>query len=78
MSDEISPEQHLADHVAWRAIEPELKAFIEERRKNREFWERIRQQVVGGVILGAIGAIGTFLYWLGGLVMHIISNGNTH
>lgn len=65
MMDEISPEQHIADHTAWRAIEPDLRAFLEERRRARDRWERVRTQVVGGLILAVFSAVGSALWWVG-------------
>jgi len=71
----MSPEQHEEDHAAWRAIEPELRAFLDERKAARERWERVRTNVIGGVILAAIGGVGSFLYWIGCIAIEQASQG---
>lgn len=71
----ITPEQAKADHMFLSEFKEELQLFLQERRRSRERWEKIRVNVVGGVILSAMGGVATALYWVGSLAMQAIQNG---
>lgn len=73
MSGDISPEQHIADHTAWRALEPELREFLADRRATKDRWEKVRTQVVGGAILAAIGTVGSGLFFVGKVFIEAIN-----
>lgn len=76
MSEEISPEQHAADHAAWRELLPELQQLVKYEVERRERWEKIRAQVIGGLILALMGAIGSGLLWLGKTAIESVGKGH--
>lgn len=43
-----------ADHHAY------IADLIERAKRRREMWDRVRQQVVGWAVIGALGAAGTW------------------
>lgn len=71
----ITPEQAKADHLFLSEFKAELKMFLEERRRSRERWEKVRVNVLGGAILSAIGGLATALYWVGSVFLQAIQNG---
>lgn len=75
MSEEISPEQHAADHKGWQEVAPELREFLADRKATKERWEKVRAQVIGGMILSALGGIAWLLGWIGEVVMEAIRSG---
>lgn len=75
MSDDLSPEQHIADHMAWQELGPELREFLADRRATKERWEKIRAQVIGGAILACVGGVGTLLWKIGSLAMQAMQEG---
>ena len=75
MSEQLSPEQHAADHAAWQELGPELREFLADRRRATERMEKIRGQVIGGAILALFGAIGSFLLWVGKLALEQLQQG---
>jgi len=62
-------EQHIADHEWIRECKEELMLYVEAQKRSRERWEKIRTQVIGGLILSAIGGVGTVLFWVGRIVL---------
>lgn len=62
-------EQHVADHEWIRECKAELMLYVDAQKRSRERWEKIRAQVIGGLILSAIGAVGSLLFWIGKLVI---------
>lgn len=71
----VSPEQAKADHEFLKEWKQEMLLFLEERKRTRERWEKVRVNVVGGVILGVLGGIVSFLYWVGSIAMQLVQNG---
>lgn len=68
----IPVEQARADHEFLAECKAELVMFLDERKRSRERWEKIRAQVIGGLILSAIGAVGSLLFWVGKIVLEHI------
>jgi hypothetical protein len=51
----LSPEEHRDHHNAFQA-------YIEGQRRKAEFWDKVKAQVGGWMIITAIGAIGTITW----------------
>lgn len=71
----ITPEQARADHEFLAEFKAELQLFLEERRRSRERWEKVRVNVLGGAILSALGVLATALYWIGSLALQAAQAG---
>lgn len=78
--------QALAEHGEETRIDSHLHAehhrivaeWIELEKLRKERWERMRGSVIGGSILMLIGAIGSFLVWVGQLVLSNIATTGGH
>lgn len=62
------------NHKFLQECKAELVDFLKAQRVKRERWERIRTNVVGGLILSAIGAVASFLFWVGSLALQALSH----
>lgn len=68
----VSPEAHKEHHEVLQELLPELREFLEERRRSRERWEKFRQSSYGAIAVAIVGAVGSFLVWVGGLILQAI------
>lgn len=57
-----------ANHQFVAEVKEELQAFLAAQRRRRERWEKIRDTAVGTLVVSTIGAVITFLAWVGQLV----------
>jgi hypothetical protein len=51
----LTPEEHRDHHNAFAA-------YIERQRRSAEFWDKVRAQVGGWMIISALGLIGTAVW----------------
>lgn len=58
--DALDHERHHADHDF-------VQLLREERKRRHDRWESVKTSVLGAMILGCIGGVGSFLYWVGNL-----------
>lgn len=79
MSEEVdcgvTQEQAKADHEFLKEWKQEMLLFLEERRRSRERWEKVRVNVIGGLILSALAGVASFLYWVGSMTLQAIQSG---
>jgi hypothetical protein len=68
------PHVREANHEFVTTCRTQLLAFLDERRKSRERWERIRTTFIGGLLLSAALSIASALWWLGNLVVHVLAS----
>lgn len=62
------------NHKFLQECRGELVEFLKAQRLRRERWERVRTNVVGGLILSAIGAAASFLFWIGSLALQALAH----
>lgn len=53
----LTPEEHRDHHNAFQA-------YIESQRRKAEFWDKVKAQVGGYMIIAALGTMGTFVWKL--------------
>lgn len=61
----IDESQHRKDH--------DFVAYMREQKERRSAtWEKVKSTAVGAVTVALLSAIGSGLYWLGGLVLEAL------
>ena len=70
----IDPDEHREHHEFLRDVIPLVREYLDERKANRERWEKYRTSFFGAIFaaLGA-AAISTFA-WIGKLVIEALKN----
>lgn len=65
----VDESEHKLHHEFIADCKKELSDFVAERRKRREFWDRVWNTAVGALVVTCVGGFLTALAFIGKLVI---------